>query len=366
MKSYSSEYFTKKYDILFRKLRAKEGFDEAIRATRKELGVPVEKGFASSLQLADFLFKSLSKSERETLTFFAFIEYYEFEQGVNIREREDFDKVWLTFQKKLKGKVDPTIVLQFLQWRIDDHNNFITWSHYLGETKSLKKIFDKEFSIFKKFFGIDLLDEHIIMQLIEKYLFLGEKGVSEFIKQRVSCSACRHIGIGHFSPVRQNMEGQDEGPYSGKYLFNAETIKMLSTHFNSTFLIVKPYATKEQLIQYVEDNWGHLKEHMDMKNTYYRQFDVHPSIKESEFERNQLVYELNKLSKKDLLKRYKGDDDLSLPGIYKESVISAILREQYDIDMSSDAVKKAAARFARDTKLQGQRGMKDIADLRDI
>jgi hypothetical protein len=345
---------------------AKEGFEEAIKAMRKELGIPVEKGFSDSLQLANFIINKLTKAEKETLSLLAFLEYYELENGVDIREREDFDKLWMVFNKKMKRKVDPVINLHFLQMRIDDHNNFITKSHYIGETKSLAKIFNKEFAIFKKFFGIDLLDEHIIMQFIERYLFLGQRGVSEYIKQKVTCSACRHIGIAHFSAVRQNMEGQDEGPYSGKYIFNKDTVKMLSTHFNSVFLIIKPYATKEQAIQYVEDNWEHMKEHMTMKNSYYKQFDVHPSIKESEFERNQLVYELNKLPKKELLGRYKGEKDLSLPGVYKESIISGILWEQHGIEMSSDAVKKAAARFARDTKLQGQRGMKDIKDIRDI
>jgi hypothetical protein len=186
--------------------------------------------------------------------------------------------------------------------------------------------------------------------------------VSGYIKSKVACHNCKHIGIAHFSPDRNDMEGQEEGPFSGKYIFNENTNKMLSSHFNSVFVIIKPYATKEQALLYIEENWDDLKEHLIDKNTFYRQFDVHPGkIKESDTEQNQLVYELSKLSKKDLLKIYDGDKDLSLPGIYKERIVSEILKKKYEIDMSPEAVKKAAARFAKNAK--AKRPMKDVRDI---
>jgi hypothetical protein len=137
---------------------------------------------------------------------------------------------------------------------------------------------------------------------------------------------------------------------------------MLSQHFNSVFLIIKPYATKELVLQYIEDNWDDLKEHIIEKNTFYKQFGVHPSIiKESDDEKNRLVYELNKLSKKELLKSYKGEQDFSHTGVYKEAIVSAILEEEYDIKMSADAVKKSASRFAK--SIQVQKLPKDIRDI---
>ena len=132
--------------------------------------------------------------------------------------------------------------------------------------------------------------------------------------------------------------------------------------FNSVFLIIKPYATKEEVLNYVEDNWDSLKKHVIEKNTFYKQYGVHPSkIKESDFERNRLIYELNKLSKKDLLKRYKGERDLSLKNIYKETIIAAILKEEYNASISPEAVKKAAARFDKTSRIKML--PKDIRDI---
>ena len=115
-------------------------------------------------------------------------------------------------------------------------------------------------------------------------------------------------------------------------------------------------------IQYIEDNWDDLKEHIVEKNTFYKQFDVNPTlIKESDDEKNALVYELNKLSKKELLKRYKGEDDFDRPSVYKEAVVSAILDNEYGIKMSSDAIKKTASRYAKSIKVQNV--PKDIRDI---
>jgi hypothetical protein len=197
---------------------------------------------------------------------------------------------------------------------------------------------------------------------VEKYLFLGDYGINKYIQQKVMCTNCRYIGVNHFSPTRNNMTGQDEGPYGKNYIFNKETVRLLSLHFNSVFLIIKPYATKEEVLQYIEDNWNNLKEHIIEKNTFYKQFDVHPSkIKESGFERNNLIYELYKVPKKELVKMYKGERDLSGAGIYKEMVISAILNEEHGIEMTPDAIKKTATRFAKSIKTE--RPPKDIEDI---
>jgi uncharacterized protein with PIN domain len=73
------------------------------------------------------------------------------------------------------------------------------------------------------------------------------------------------------------------------------------------------------------------------------------------------VYELNKLPKKELLEMYKGTEDFSHTGIYKETIVSAILSEEYDIQMTSDAVKKTASRYSSSTKVHNV--PKDIRDI---
>jgi hypothetical protein len=67
------------------------------------------------------------------------------------------------------------------------------------------------------------------------------------------------------------------------------------------------------------------------------------------------------LPKKELIKIYKGESNLSGVGIYKENVISAILDDEHGIKMTSDAIKKAATRFAKSTK--AERLPKDIGDI---
>jgi hypothetical protein len=186
--------------------------------------------------------------------------------------------------------------------------------------------------------------------------------VRDYIKEKIDCPFCRYIGVSHFSAERHNMDGQDEGPFSNKYVFNKKTVKLLSAYFDSLFLIIKPYASKDQVIQYVNDNWEELKEHLIAKNTFYRQLEVSPArIKKSAGDRNRLIYELQKSSKKDLVARYKGDRDFSVTGIYKEDIVSAILKEEYGLSVSSDAVKKTASRFAKSKKLKRQ--PKDIRDI---
>jgi hypothetical protein len=70
MKKYSTDYFEKKYKILAEKLLQKEGFLDAIKATRAELGLP-EDGFTSTQELAFFLIGKMSKEEQMSLTLIA-------------------------------------------------------------------------------------------------------------------------------------------------------------------------------------------------------------------------------------------------------------------------------------------------------
>jgi hypothetical protein len=249
-----------------------------------------------------------------------------------------------------------------LGYTIESHHNLFTKYPFFEGNKYLSKLYKYVFKLTQKYWGVDLLDDHIIIHYIEKYLFMGEVGVNEYIRSKISCHNCKYLGVDHFSPNRNNMDGKDKGPYSKEYLFNKQTVEMLSQHFNSVFLIIKPYATKELVLQYIEDNWDDLKEHIIEKNIFYKQFGVHPSIiKESDDEKNRLVYDLNKLSKKDLLKRYSGEKDFKHRGVYKETIVSAILDEEYNIKMSPDAIKKSASRFAKSTKIQ--MAPKDIRDI---
>ena len=362
MKKYSDDYFEKKYKILFDKLMQKEGFVDDIKATRKELGLPID-GFANGPELANFFISKLNKAEKRKLTMWAFLRAYEYEQKRFLTEddKDAFTKAFMKKHKKDDG-IGMLAMMVELGHTIETHHNIFTKSLFFEENKYLSKLYKTTFKLMQKYWGVDLLDDQVIFHYIEKYLFMGQTGVNEYIKSKISCHNCRYLGVDHFSPDRNNMDGKDEGPYSKKYIFNKQTVQMLSQHFHCVFLIIKPYATKELVLQYIEDNWDDLKEHIVEKNTFYKQYDVHPSIiKESDDDKNRLIYELNKLSKKDLLKKYKGKKDFSHKGIYKETIVSAILEEEYDIKMSADAVKKSASRFAK--SIQVQRKPKDIRDI---
>jgi hypothetical protein len=360
VKKYTHDYFEKKYKIIADKLLKREGFFDDIKTARKELGLPVE-GFTNTQELAEFFIKKLTKTQQQSLTLYAFASAYEYQNKKRLSEenREDFLK---TFMKKFKTGIGMMPMMFELSSIIETHHYLIAKHPIFEENKHLSKLFPTILNLMNKYWGVDLLDDHIIIHYIEKYLLLGQVGINQYIKSKVACHNCRYLGVDHFSPDGNDMEGRDEGPYSGKYIFNEAFVKRLSAHFNSVFLVIKPYATKELVIQYIEDNWDDLKEHIIEKNTFYKQFDVHPSvIKESDDEKNRLVYELNKLSKKELLKKYKGQNDFSHKGIYKEAIVSAILAEEYDIQMSSDAVKKAATRFSK--SIHAQKTAKDIRDI---
>lgn len=364
MKKYSAEYFDKKFRILFDKLKIKEGFIEEVKKIRKELEVPVENGFADSLEFASYLIKKLTPEELEEAIFVAHIKKHEHEKETRFTDLTERDQnAFIKHFMKERKKTDSLILAVFdFQMIIEDHVNLFTSNHFLNRNKFYSKLSPIVFEILNKFWGFDLLDELTIVHFIENYLFLGESGVKHYIKSRLACPSCMYIGIHHFSPNRNNMQGQKEGAFGKNYIFNKDTVKLLSSHFNSVFLIIKPYATKEQVIQYVEDNWHSLKEHVIEKNQFYKQDDVNPSkIKESDFDKNQLVYNLYKLPKKELTKQYQElEKELPLPH-YKESIISTILKNKYNIVMSSDAVKKSATRFAKSIKIQ-----KEPKDIRDI
>ncbi len=365
MKKYSADYFDKKFKVLFNKLLAKEGFLNTIKKIRAELEIP-EGGFDNEPSLAYFLINKMSNDEWQFLAFSAFIQKYEQKNKIAVTE-ENSEKVIKAFLKEANSKKDGGGIFQALFKlgnHIENHNELFTSTLLKRFTKNkfLSKLSPRVFDLLNTFWGYDLLDEQIIVHLVEKYLFLGDYGVNQYIKNKVACSSCKYIGIVHFSPNRHDMQGDKDGAISENYIFNEAAVRRLSSHFNSVFLIIKPYAVKEQVLQYIEDNWENLKEHVIEKNTFYKQLGVNPSkIKESHIEQNQLVYELYKASKKELLKMYKGERSFTGTGIYKETIIAAILEEQYDIHMGTDAIKKAATRFSKSTKLKKE--PKDIEDI---
>jgi hypothetical protein len=359
MKKYSADYFEKKYKILFNKLLLKQGFLDDIKETRRELGLP-ENGYNNEADLAIYFISKMNKKEQQILSYIAFADNYYRKNNLPIND-ENRKKMVQAYAKESRKDIGSKTIFWFGQ-EILDHTKMFTKNVLFQKNKFLSKLFPKTIKLIRKFWWLDLLDEHIMGHFVERYLFLGENGVNQYIKARITCPMCRYIGVDHFSPDRGDMQGQDEGPYGKNYIFNKKTVRLLSLHFNSVFLIIKPYATKEEVLQYIEDNWNNLKEHIIEKNAFYKQFDIHPSkIKENDFERNNLIYELYKLPKKELIKMYKGERDLSGAGIYKEMVISAILNEEHGIEMTPDAIKKTATRFVKSIKTE--RPPKDIEDI---
>ncbi len=362
MKKYSSSYFEKKYQILFGKLAQKEGFVTEITKLRVKHGLP-ESGFQNTIDLVEFLIKKLNKKNKQSLTLWAFVSHFEaiHKERLNEGNKEKaLDEFILKYSKQ--DLISPIPMYASLGESIESHHNFFTKHPIFEESKYHKELYPVVSKLMSKYWGVDLLDEHTIFHFIEKYFFIGKHGVDLYIKSRISCHNCMYLGINHFSPNRNNMNGKEEGPYSKNYIFNRDTVISLSQHFNSVFLFIKPYATKELTLQYINDNWDDIQTDLDRKNIFYKQYDVNPAIiKESNDERNRLVYELYKLSKKDLLKVYKGGDDLSGKGIYKEMIVSAILEDEHGISMTSDGVKKTAVRYAKSIKIQQQ--PKDIRDI---
>lgn len=363
MKKFSKEYFEKKYKILFRKLLAKKDFESSVIELRLKLGIP-ETGFDTEYDLAKFFLKNFTEDQMESLAFFTYATEYEHKNKIILNEenKELFIDNFIKDQKKISDKEFINNMILNIADEIKDHNSMIVRYPILKDNPKLAKLYPETMKLIQKFWQLDLLDEHIIGHFVEKYLFLGQDGVNNYIKNKVACSNCRYIGVQHFSPTRNNMKAKKEGAYGKNYKFNQETVNRLSLHFNSVFLIIKPYASKEEVLNYIDDNWDNLKEHLNEKNLFYKQFDVHPNvIKESDFERNQLIYEYYKLPKKELIKLYEGEEDFSLPYIYKEDVIAGILKDKHKIDMKPEAIKKSALRYAKNTSLK-----KKVKDIRDI
>lgn len=360
MKKYSTEYFRDKFEVLYKRLLEKQGFIDEIKQVRKQLGIP-EQGFQKSLEFSQYLMDRLNKKEKMSTTALGFLEQLEASQGKRIG-KDDLDEAEREFNRHFKEGFVPMVILIAFEMHQEQHSDFYTKDKLIAFGNKNAELYGVTKKIFDKYMGIDLLDPHIIMHFVEKYLFLGDNGVQSYISKKLACPNCRYIGVNHFSPHRHNMKGQDLGPFSGKYLFNDETVKMLSGYFDSVFVLIKPYATKEEVIQYINDNWNDLKEHVVEKNTFYKQFGINVSkIKKSDIDKNRLVYELNKLSKKELINRYKGEEDFNHSSVYKEAIVSAILNEEYGIQMSTDAIKKTAARFAKSKELR--RTPKDIRDI---
>lgn len=364
MKKYSPEYFEKKFKILFNKLLVRQGFIDDVKKTRAELGVPVENGFSSSLDLAEYFIKKLTAKERDEAIFVAYMHKFENERKTLATE-ENRDEFIDSFLKARKKELDSLILaIVFVKAKIDDHTFIFTDGLFFREfnkNKLISKLKPSVYTLADKYWDFDLLDEQTVLHFVEKYLFLGENGVNDYIRSRLKCTACQHIGVRSFSPESNHMQGQSGGAFSKDYIFNPETVAWLSQHFNSIFLIVKPYATKEQVIQYVKDNWDTMKDQLDKKNVFYKQSGASTKIKESDFEKNQLVYSLYSMTKEQLVRQYKElEKDLVVPQ-YKESIISKILDKKHNLKMSPDAIKKSATRFAKLAKTQKQR--KDIGDI---
>lgn len=363
MKKFSAEHFEKKYRTLYGKLLAKNGFLDEVKKIRKRLTIP-EEGFEDEFEVAQYFIKKMDEGKDFDLTFITYLDNQSRKNRESLYDisKENKSKMIDSFireykdSKKRKDLIGKAIFE--LGQDIIDHNQMIHLNLKIKGNKFQSSLSRETMGLISKYWGLDLLDEHIFGHLVEKYLLLGNYGVEKYIKGKTSCPLCRYIGVTHFSPERDNMEGE----IGKKYIFNKETVKRLSLHYNSVFLVIKPYAQKEETIQYIKDNWDCLKEHIIEKNTFYKQFDVNPSkIKGSNFERNKLVYELYKLPKKEVLKIYKGKENFSGEHIYKETIISAILEEQHKISMTPDAVKKSASRFAKHSKIKME--PKDIGDI---
>jgi len=223
MKKYSDDYFEKKYKILFDKLLQKEGFDADIKAIRNELGLPTN-GCANGPELAFFFINKLTKDQRHSLTFIAFIRAYENEHKIRV-SNENKNEVIKAFMKENKKGTDMIPMMVELGEAIETHHSLFTKYPFFENNKYLSKLNKPVFKLMKKYWGVDLLDDHIIIHYIEKYLFMGQAGVNEYIRSKISCHNCRYLGVDHFSPDRNNMDGQDKGLYSKDYLFNKHTVE---------------------------------------------------------------------------------------------------------------------------------------------
>jgi len=365
MKKFSPKYFEEKYRILSNKLLAKSGFDENIKKARKKIGIP-DNGFPSEVDLACFFIDQMSRKEFDGVVFKAFLEEYitKHKLSLNEKNKEQIINAYVEEASKEKNREKMTTkAIAWLSGNIANHNKMIIKAPFFEKNKVLSGIRQEVHNLTNKFWDYNLLDEPTMIHFTEKYLLLGDYGIDKYIESKISCPQCKYIGVTHFSPTRHNMNGENMG---GKnYKFNNETVNFLSSQFNSSFLIIKPYASKKEVIEYIKDNWDDVKNNLIEKNIFYKQFDVNPSkIKKSDFERNRLVYGLYKLSKKELAEEYKKEGGKNPVPSYKEYIISFILQRKYKISMTPDAIKKMATRFAKSTKIEKE--ARDYEDFVDI
>ncbi len=169
MKKYSADYFEKKYKILFDKLIIKEGFVDDIKKTRRELGIPVENGFADISHLAEFIMKKLTKSEQRYLAFSAFADRYNHKKGEDAIAEGHKDELLDAFMEETNGMLIPLDVMVSLCTMIDDHSNLFTARRVLSENKKLSKFYPAVHTLFQKFFNVDVLDIQIAIYFIETY-----------------------------------------------------------------------------------------------------------------------------------------------------------------------------------------------------
>jgi hypothetical protein len=360
MKKYSKGYFEKKFHLLYEKLLNKENFIDTIKKARKSLNIP-EEGFKSELDLVSYFIDRIPSKELDDHIFCFFCLEYAEKTGLELQDenkKEFFDNF---YKKRKETSGVQTIAIPYFK-AVEDHLRLFTGSEIVRFNKKNEILGKNVDKIFDAFMEVELLDAQIISHYIEKYLFLGEKGVEDYIHKRTSCPNCKYYSVLHFSPDRNDMINKEDGPFSGKYLFNKKISKFLSRFFDSYFIFIKPYATKGEVLNYIEDNWDTIKQNLLDKNTFYKQYDFSPSrLRNSNLQRNRLVYELYKKSKKELLEICMNKEIFPATGVYKEDVISQILKEKYDLNMSSDAVKKTATRFAKSIKTR--KTAKDIGDI---
>jgi ribosomal protein S8 len=149
VKKYSDDYFEKKYIILFDKLLQKEGFVDDIKATRKELGLPVN-GFANGPELAFFFINKLTKDQQHSLTFFAFLRAYENEHKMRVSD-ENREEVIKAFMKEYKKGIGMVPMMVELGYTIETHHNLFTKYPFFEGNKYLSKLYKSVFKLMQKY-----------------------------------------------------------------------------------------------------------------------------------------------------------------------------------------------------------------------
>src|SRR3990167_6476645 len=154
MKKYSVDYFEKKYKILADKLLQKEGFTEAVKETRKELGLP-ENGFGNGPELAFFIVGKMSKEEQQSLTFFAFVEAYAFENKIAITDENRVEITSAFLKKGYKRGISMVAMMFELAKNIESHHALFTTYPTFDKNKYLSKLSPAVKKLMERFWGVD-------------------------------------------------------------------------------------------------------------------------------------------------------------------------------------------------------------------